>query len=451
MTTKPIGFQTATSLVIASMIGTGVFTSLGYQVLGIHSVFALLMLWVIGGIASLCGALAYGELGAAMPRSGGEYRYLSEIFHPALGFLSGWVSATVGFAAPVALAAMAMGDYTSKVFPSIRPMGLAAAAVILLTLIHAGNLRLGSWLQDVFTALKLILIVVFIAAGFVVGPAAGHQIRLMPDGSTWSEIFSQSFAISLFFVSYSYSGWNTSAYIAGEIKDPQRNLPRSLFWGTLAVTLLYVLLNFVFLYTTPADKLAGQVDVGYIAADSIFGALGGKIMGIMIALLLVSSVSSWIMAGPRVAQTMGQDIPLLGIFAKTTRTGIPAFAIGVQSLISLLLIRTSTFDQVLTYIGFTLNLFTLMTVTGLIMLRIKRPEMQRPYRTWGYPYTVIVFLLIGLWLLVYGLIYKPTESLMGLGTVLTGLAVYGLGKNKSILRVLKKAGLLGTASDPEVL
>jgi APA family basic amino acid/polyamine antiporter len=346
---------------------------------------------------------------------------------------------------------MAMGKYANRAFPWLHPMWLAMVAVILITLIHATNVRLGSWLQDVFTGLKLILIVVFIVAGFFVGPAPGHGIQLMPDSSTWRELLSSSFAISLFYVSYSYSGWNTSAYIAGEIKDPQRNLPRSLFWGTLAVTLLYVLLNFVFLYTTPASQLAGQEDVGYVAASNIFGKVGGKIMGSMIALLLVSSVSSWIMAGPRVAQTMGQDIPLLGVFAKTTRNGVPAFAIAVQSLISLLLIRTDKFQSVLTYIGFTLNLFTLMTVIGLVVLRFTRPEMPRPYRTWGYPYTVIVFLLIGLWLLYYGLTDKPYESLLGLATVLTGLVVYWLGKNKWIVNVLRRAGLLSAASDPEVL
>jgi APA family basic amino acid/polyamine antiporter len=305
----------------------------------------------------------------------------------------------------------------------------------------------------VFTGLKLVLISTFIVAGLVVGPSGDHRIQIMPDASAWSDIFSEAFAVSLFYVSYAYSGWNTSAYIAGEIKDPQRNLPRSLLWGTLAVTLLYVLLNFVFLYTTPAAELAGQVDVGYVAATHIFGEVGGKIMGMMIALLLVSSISSMIMAGPRVAQTMGQDIPLLGIFAKTTRKGIPAVAIAVQSSISLLLIATSTFNKVLTYIGFTLNLFTLLTVTGLVVLRIRRPDLPRPYKTWGYPYTVIIFQIIGLWLLVYGLRNEQTryESLLGLATVLVGLVVYWLGKNKSVSRVLTKNGIVGSGGgDPEV-
>jgi len=429
MSAKPIGRYTATSLVIANMVGTGVFTSLGFQVLGIHSVFALLLLWVIGGIAATCGALAYGELGAAMPRSGGEYHYLSKIFHPALGFLSGWVSATVGFAAPVALAAMALGDYASRILTSLKPQPIALTAVVLLTILHATDVRLGSRVQVVFTALKVVLIVVLIAAGFLLGGVPGHQISLMPTG-VLKDIFSRDFAISLFFVSYAYSGWNASAYLAGEIDRPQRNLPLSLLQGTLVVTLLYVLLNYVFLYTTPMEQLAGQVEVGYIAATSIFGSTGGKIMGIVIALLLVSSVSSMIMAGPRVAQVMGQDVPLLGFLAKTTRKGIPAVAIAVQSSITVLLILTSSFERVITYMGFTLNLFTLLTGAGLIVLRVRQPDLPRPVRMWGYPWTAIVFLLIGLWILIYGLIYKPVESVAGLATVLTGLIVYWLGKGK---------------------
>jgi basic amino acid/polyamine antiporter, APA family len=429
MPAKPIGLYTATSLVIANMVGTGVFTSLGFQVLGIHSVFALLLLWIIGGIAATCGALAYGELGAAMPRSGGEYHYLSRIFHPALGFLSGWVSATVGFAAPVALAAMALGDYASRILTSLQPMPLAIGTVVLLTILHASDVRLGSGFQVVFTSLKVLLIVVLIAAGLVLGGVPGHQVSLLPSGVV-KDIFSRDFAVSLFFVSYAYSGWNASAYLAGEIDQPQRNLPRSLLQGTLVVTVLYVLLNYVFLATTPMDQLAGQVEVGYIAATSIFGTTGGKIMGIVIALLLVSSVSSMIMAGPRVAQVMGQDVPLLGFLARTTRKGIPAVAIAVQSSITILLILTSSFERVITYMGFTLNLFTLLTGIGLIVLRVRQPDLPRPVRMWGYPWTAIVFLVIGLWILIYGLIYKPVESVAGLATVFTGLIVYWLGKNK---------------------
>jgi APA family basic amino acid/polyamine antiporter len=428
MSKKVIGFYTATSIVIANMIGTGVFTSLGFQVLGTHSVFALLLLWVIGGVVALCGALAYGELAAAMPRSGGEYHYLSKIFHPSIGFLSGWVSVTVGFAAPVALAAMALGNYSSKVFHGLNPVLIACSVVAALTLIHSTDLKLGSRFQNVFTFLKVILIIIFIICGFTLGN--GQPISLMPDAGSWTDILNPAFAVSLVYVSYAYSGWNASAYMAGEIENPQRNLPRSLFRGTLVVMVLYLLLNFIFLYMVPTSELAGQLEVGYIAAGKIFGETGGKIMGAVIALLLVSSVSSMILAGPRVAQAMGEDIPLLSVFAVKTQKGIPVYAILLQSMITIALVLTSSFEAVLTYVGFTLSLFTFLTVFGLFVLRLRNPQLPRPYRTWGYPVTPVIFLALTGWTMIFVFRDKPVESLYGLGTVATGLAIYFAGRKK---------------------
>ncbi|HEY4798757.1 MAG TPA: amino acid permease, partial [Bacteroidia bacterium] len=297
---KHIGFFTATSIVIANMIGTGVFTSLGFQVMDIHSLFTLLMLWVVGGIVALCGALTYGELAAAMPRSGSEYYYLSKIYHPAVGFLSGWVSMTVGFAAPVAMSAMLLGGYASRVFPELNETVLAVGVLAILTVVHSMSMKTGGKVQNVFTLLKVIFIVFIILAGLF---ATTHQpVSVLPDHQSFSELFSSSFAVGLYWVSYSYSGWNASAYITGEVENPQVNVPRSLFRGTLFVMVLYVLINFIFLFCAPMDKMAGQKEVGFVAANFIFGETGGRIIGIAIAVLLVSSVSSMIIAGPRVAQ-----------------------------------------------------------------------------------------------------------------------------------------------------
>lgn len=428
MSKKEIGLYTATSIVIANMIGTGVFTSLGFQVLGLHSLFALLLLWFIGGVVALCGALSYSELASTMPRSGSEYHYLSTIYHPAVGFLSGWVSLTVGFSAPVALSAMLMGGYVSKVFEFINPVLLAIALVVIITLIHSLSLKTGSKFQNVFTALKIGLIVFIITAGLV---SDSHQhISLSIDSNSLSEIGSSAFFISLFWVSYSYSGWNASSYIAGEIESPKKNVPRSLLIGTAFVMLLYILLNFVFLYTTPIDAMAGQKEVGFVAAKYIFGETGGNIVSMIIALLLISSVSSMIIAGPRVSQAMGEDNSLLGFLSIKNKANIPYVAIIFQSIISIVLILTSTFEQVLIYVGFTLNIFTFLTVLGLIVYRVKQPTIERPYKTWGYPVTPLVFLAVTLWILYYGLVNKPYESFIGIGTVLFGLVFYFLDRNK---------------------
>ncbi len=422
---KRITFATATSVVIANMIGTGVFTSLGFQLFGIKSLFSILLLWLLGGIISLCGALSYGELGAAFPRSGGEYNYLSKLYHPFIGFLSGWVSATVGFAAPVALSAMLLGGYFTKVFPYFDAKLIASSVVILLTIIHATSIKHGSRFQNIFTALKVILIIVIVIAGLTV---SNHQnVSIQFNSSTLNEIISPSFAISLFFVSYSYSGWNAAAYIAGEIKEPQKNLPRALFVGTLVVTILYVLLNYVFMINAPISEMIGQPEVAYFPAQHIFGLSGANVISMVISILLVSSVSSMVLAGPRVIHVIGEDIKMLQFFGKLNKEHIPVIAIVTQCIITLIFIATSTFEQVITYLGFTLNLFTFFTVLGIFILRrrnISKTETINFYKAWGYPFTSILFLVFGLWLMVYGIIYKPSESLLGLATLLIGAIIY---------------------------
>jgi len=425
---KKIGLFTAASLIIANMIGTGVFTSLGFQVLGISSGFALVFLWVVGGIVALCGALIYGEIGSRFPESGGEYNYLSKIYHPALGFLSGWVSITVGFSAPVAAASMAMSKYVAYIFPELPKPIFAAGIVTLISIMHGIHFGLGKNFQNIFTTLKIAIIVVFILAGLFAKSEGDVSFALNADAS--QSIFSSAFAISLYFVGYSYSGWNAAAYMAGEIQNPQKNLPKALFIGTGIVAILYVSLNYIFLKVAPISELKGQLEVGAIAATHIFGKANGNIMSIIIALLLVSSISAMIMVGPRVSEAMGKNYRILSFLSKR-RGDTPMLAIFIQSAISLLFIFTATFDQVITYIGFTLNLFLFMTVLGVFVVRYKNnPPNYTGYKTLLYPIVPVLFLLIETWVLIYGLIYKPIESQAGLATVLSGLIIYYINKSK---------------------
>src|SRR6266567_8937217 len=287
---RTIGFVTACSIVVANIIGTGIFTSLGFQLNDIQSGFALLMLWVIGGIVALCGALCYGELAAALPRSGGEYHFLSKIYHPALGFMAGFVSATVGFAAPIALAAMAFGQYFNGVFGAGSPVVLSFVVVWIVTIFHVGNLRVGSVFQNVSTLVKLLLIGALIGAGFFV--PSKQPISFLPAPGDKAAILSGAFAVALVYVMYSYSGWNASAYISSEIKRPEKNVPRSLVAGTGVVIVIYVLLNAIFLATTPAEELKGQLEVALVAGKHIFGANGGRVAGAIICLGLVAAISS---------------------------------------------------------------------------------------------------------------------------------------------------------------
>jgi APA family basic amino acid/polyamine antiporter len=419
---RTIGFVTASSIVIANIIGTGIFTSLGFQLADIQSGFPLLMLWIIGGIAALCGALCYGELSAALPRSGGEYHFLSQIYHPALGFMAGFVSATVGFAAPIALAAMAFGKYFVGVFGVGSPMLLSFVVVWVVTAFHLGNLQVGSVFQNLSTLVKLLLIGALIAVGLFVQPK--QPIRFLPAPGDTIAIFGAPFAVALVYVMYSYSGWNAAAYISGEIKQPEKNVPRSLIVGTGLVIVIYVLLNAVFLATTPVQELKGQLEVALIAGKHIFGTNGGRVAGAVICLGLVSAISSMTWIGPRVSMSMGEDHWLLRLLGRKNLHGIPTNAIVLQLLIVNVLLLTRSFESVVQYTQFSLLLCSLFTVLGVMVLRARRPEIARPYRVWAYPMPPIIFAVITLWMMFYLLRWKTIESLAGLATALVGVLLY---------------------------
>jgi APA family basic amino acid/polyamine antiporter len=426
MNKQKIGLFTATAIVVANMVGTGVFTSLGFQVAGLQSGFTIMLLWVTGGIVAFTGALCYGELGSMFPQSGGEYNYLSKIYHPALGFAAGWVSITVGFAAPVAAAAMALGAYAKGAYPNVNALYLAATVVIFISLIHANSIKAGSQFQNYTTSIKVIAILVIITFGLLSPQSGDFSFKYHP--LVIDDVFSSSFATSFFFVSLAYSGWNAAGYIASDMESPQRNLPKSLLYGTILVTLLYVAINFVFMYVTPIVEMSNEsgpvVDIAGVAAKHIFGISGGRIMSTIIAFLLISTISAMIIAGPRVTQSMGNDHHVFKLFSRTTSKGVPAIAIATQCLISLLFIFSASFSQVVIYISFTLNLFTFLSVLGIIIMRIKQPQWERPYKTWGYPIVPILFLLITGWLMYFGLMSNHKESILGLLTATSGIIVF---------------------------
>ena len=295
MSQKPyrhLDVSTATSLVIASMIGTGVFTSLGYQLVDIRSVFIIIMLWIIGGIISLFGALSYCELASAFPKSGGEYYLLSKIIHPSIGFVAGLVSATVGFSAPAVLAAIAFANYFKPLFPSIDTTTAATIVILLLNILHAKGLRIGKIFQEWTTIFKILLILFFIMIAFF---SPNHQdISIFPVDYDFRLLISAEFAVNLVWVSYAYAGWNSSIYVVGEIVQPDKNVFRSIFIGTLTVTVLYVFLNYVFLLITPMSELIGKVEVGYLSASYLLGDGFAEVISFFIGLLLISTVSSYI-------------------------------------------------------------------------------------------------------------------------------------------------------------
>lgn len=434
MSGEKFRFPTVTAVVIANMIGTGVFTSLGFQLLDIRSGFVILMLWAVGGLIAVCGAMTYAELGAAMPRSGGEYNFLTRIFHPAAGFVSGWTSATIGFAGPTALAAITFAAYATSVMPGDAPAWLertlAAGLVVILTIVHGGSRRNSGGVQIIFTILKVGVILLFCLAAVLMVDTP-QPVRFLPTSGDGALMTGAAFAVSLIYVSYAYTGWNAATYLSSELENPQRTLPGILLTGTLVVTILYVLLNFVFLYSAPIDSMLGEVEVGFIAAQAAFGELGGRFTGLVLAALLISTVSAMTLAGPRVLQVIGEDFDALNFLARKNKDGIPRNAIYVQSVLAIAFILSSTFESILVFAGFTLALNSFATVLGVFVLRWRQPDLPRPYRTFLYPLPPLIYLALTGWTLSFVLLNRPVEGLFGLGIIGSGLVVYYLSRIRS--------------------
>ncbi len=417
---RTLGLRTATLLVVASMIGTGVFTTTGLLVADIGSSVAVLLCWGVGGVVALGGALSYGELVAALPTNGGEYALLGRIYHPALGFAAGFVSLLVGFAAPTAASAIAFGVYLQRVFPG-GPQGWPLAAgvilVLLLATLHVATVRRATRFQDLMTALKVALIVVFL-----MGAIGRVELTHVAGGKPWREaILSGPFAVGLVLVSFAYTGWNAAAYVAGETREPSRNLPRALAFGTGLVTVLYLGLNLVFVAAAPADALAGRVDVAYVAAEALFGPAAGRLLSALIALGLVSTVGALVMTGPRVVEAMGRDHPRLRLLAQRRAGGGPIGATVLQAGAAVAMALSATFEALLVYVGVSLSFFAALVAAGVFVLRFREPELARPYRTWGYPWSTLAFLLLSAWMIAHSVLERPVVAAFAGATVAFGL------------------------------
>ena len=424
-----LSLSAATSIVVASMVGTGVFTSLGFQLPGIPSGFPILVLWAAGGILSLCGAFCYAELGAMLPRSGGEYHLLARAYHPLLGFLAGWVSMTAGFAAPIAAAALLFGSYMHGIWPVLDERALGVGLVLGIMLVQLCHLQLIERFQLGFTVLKIGLVLAFIAgACFFASKDWSLLAPKMGDGGLF---VSESYAVSLVYVMYAYAGWNAAAYVAGEIRDPHRNLPRALVGGTLMVMVLYILLNAVFLVTTPWDAMKNQEQVGLIAGRAIFGQKGGDAAGALIAFGLIAHVSAMLFSGTRVLRVIGQDAHALRAFDRPNRLGAPWLAVVLITVFVLVLMLTGSFKQLVLYIQALLLLSSFLCVLAVPWLRWRMPSAERPFKVPWYPLPVILYSLVTLWMLVALAIDQPVETAWGATTLVVGVLLYYVTRNRS--------------------
>ena len=437
-TKQAVSTWPAAALVVSNMIGTGVFTALSFQIIGFSakgtselsdSVFPLIMLWVVGGALALCGALCYAELATALPRSGGEYNFLSRIYHPSVGFCAGLTSVTIGFTAPIAISAQAFGQYICQAFPALsRAMPnngehvMTFLLVVAVTAAHLRSLRFTGVFQAAATAMTVLLLISFVVFGF--STAAPQPIIFRPHLSDWSLLLSGSFLSSLFWVMYSYSGWNAAAYIVDEVRDPGKALPRALILGTGFVILLYVAVNAVFLYSTPLAAMSDpKLIVAHIAGKQIFGQAGAQVTSALICVGLVANVSGMMWVGSRVTEAMGTTYPKLGVLGRTTATRVPYVALLYQFGVVFVLLFFKPND-IVNYVSSVLWFWSLLAVVGVIVLRVREPNLARPYQTFGYPLTPVIFGIVTVFCLFENCGYYPMQTLIGAATVLVGIPIY---------------------------
>jgi APA family basic amino acid/polyamine antiporter len=428
-TQRRLGAVHAAALVVASMVGTGVFTITGALLVSLPSPALVLAAWAIAGVLALCGAAAYAELGTMMPRVGGEYVYVSRAFGPAAGFVSGWVALIVGFAAPTGVGALGFASYVHAVAPALPQTAVAIALIAAVTALHMVDVRVGARVQTGLAGLVVAVIVVFIAAALATGrvtpahlAAAVPVARPASGGGAMAAV--AAFAIALVQVSYAYSGWNGAAYIAGEVRDPARSLPRALVLATGLVTVLYLALNVVFLIAVPPVALAGQINVADIAARALFGARGADLVSSLVALTAAGFVSAMHMSGPRVAVAMGEDGIFFRVLARTNARGAPTLAVALQGALAIVAVLTAAFDRLLVYVGFTLTLNAAAAVLAAFVLRRREPSIERPYRALGWPFSGVLFLALSAFMVVLAIRERPTESAAGLATLFAGGVAY---------------------------
>lgn len=445
---RKLGLFPVTNIVVANMIGAGVFTTSGLLMAGLNNPVLMLALWLVGGIIALCGALSYGELGAAMPGAGGEYLFLSKLYHPIFGFLSGWVSFIVGFSAPIAASALGFSEYFCRALPVI-PWWLGNAGImneattktlisivviVGFTFIHYRGIKSGALIQNILTILKVALIVFLLAAGFLSGK--GDMANIGTGGGVASGLTGwKTIGLSLMWIMFAYSGWNASTYLGSEIRNPSRTLPRSLILGTGIVMLLYLGLNVLYIYSINPNDMKGVIPVAGLAMGNLFGKSADTLFSLLIAFALFSSLSAFIIIGPRVYYSMAKD----GLFFKSVaqihpKFQVPSNSIVLQCIIAVILTLSGTFEQVLTYMGFALGIFPILTVLGVIKLRKNNPT---SLRLAGFPFTQIIFVTTGIIILILAFLERPAESSIALLTVIVGVPAYFIFKRNSNKRPLK--------------
>jgi basic amino acid/polyamine antiporter, APA family len=443
---RQLGFFSATALVISNMVGTGIFATTGFMAGDLGSAGLIMACWSVGALFAFAGALSYSELGINFPSSGGEYVYLTQAFGPEWGFMTGWVSFFAGFSAPIAATALAFSDYLGHVIPPLsaeRPgivigsgalslkLGgaqlVASALIVAFTVLNCVGVGRTAKVQNVLTSMKLIMIAVFVALGFAVG--SGSWAHFAEPAVRTSKIgLPAQFVISLLWVMFGYSGWNAATYVAEEVRRPARTLPAALAAGTAIVAALYLGLNAVFIYSTPLNAMKGEIAIGSLSAENLFGPHIAGVFSVLMALALAATVNAEVTIGPRVYYAMAKNKAFFASAAKVhPRWHSPVTAIVSQCVCAMLMTLTP-FRQLVLYIGMSLTLFTVLSVASLFVFRRKRAGWQRlKALDFAWPLIPASYIAVGTCMMIYGIIQQPRASLTAFATVGAGALVYHFG------------------------
>ncbi len=425
---RKIGVVTATSIVIANMVGAGIFTTTGLVAAGLPNPFWVLAFWMGGGLIALSGALCYAELATRMPEDGGEYLYLSKLYHPSMGFLSGWTSFFVGFSAPIAASALGFSEYilSGAVVddPSVliwykKLLGIGIIAVF--TTLHYFGLKWGSRIQNILTAIKIIVVLGLAVLGMLIADAGNIHLFESVNGPAGG----LAIGTAMMFVMFSYSGWNASGYIAGEIKNPRKSLPLSLVLGTAIVLVIYLAVNLFILQSLPFEEVRGSITIVEKAAIASFGEGIGRSFGLLSGIALLASLSAFILLGPRIYYAMAKDRAFFSFAAKVhPRFGVPGRSIMVQGAIALILILIGSFEQIVIFLEFALLIFPPFAVAGLYFARRNKIGEDRAVKTWGYPIVPLFFIMASLGIMVVAFMNRPFESFAAIAIILLGIPLY---------------------------
>jgi len=450
---RKLGLFDSTMIVMGIVIGGGIFYTTGIMAQSLPSAPLILLAWTLGGLLSLCGALIYAELGAAMPEAGGQYVYLSRAYGPLLGFLFGWTYCFVSLSGVIAVLAVALSDYLSYFIPFLSPKNyiflsnldifnlefqyslstgqiFAICAIAVISLINFMGLGLGKFIQNMFTVIKIGTIIAFVILGIAIGRKVPLDLSINPSGLNISHLIG-GLAIALVTASLAYAGWENLNFIAGEIKNPKRNLPVALILGTLGVTFLYIFMNYIYVRALPIEEMSGVIRVAEKSTSALFSGTAPGLVSTAVVISVIGALNGVILSTPRVYYAMAKDKLFFKKVAKLNpRYRTPGFALLIQAVWASVLVLSGTFEQLITFVMFAIIVFWMVTAASVFELRKKYPEMPRPYKTWGYPVIPIVFILATLGIIINTIVEQPQESLTGLAIILIGVPVYFFWQRK---------------------